>query len=95
MSARRDPSSPIFLVGFMAVGKSTVGRALSVRLGWGFEDTDAMVENAEGRMIEAIFRESGEGTFREAEWNALGSLRGRKEIVVATGWEEIKKKRKG
>ncbi len=85
MNARRDGSSPIFLVGFMAVGKSTAGRALAQRLGWGFEDTDVIVELAEGRTIETIFREAGEGRFREAEWNALLSLRGRREVVVATG----------
>lgn len=69
----------------MGVGKSTVGRALATRLSWDFEDTDALVERAEGRTIEAIFRASGEGRFREAEWDALRSLGGRKQLVVATG----------
>lgn len=69
----------------MGVGKSTVGRALAARLGWDFEDTDALVERAEGRAVEAIFRASGEGRFREAEWDALRSLGGRKQLVVATG----------
>ncbi len=85
MNACRDPDAPIFLVGFMGVGKSTVGRALATRLSWDFEDTDALVERAEGRAIEAIFRSSGEGRFREAEWDALLSLGGRKQVVVATG----------
>ena len=69
----------------MGVGKSTVGRALAARLGWEFADTDALVESAEGRTVEAIFRASGEGRFREAEWDALRSLGGRKQLVVATG----------
>jgi len=85
LSARRDPDAPVFLVGFMGVGKSTVGRALAARLGWEFEDTDALVESAEGRAVEAIFQASGEGRFREAEWDALRSLDGRKRLVVATG----------
>jgi shikimate kinase len=85
LNVRRDPEAPVFLVGFMGVGKSTVGRALAARLGWAFEDTDALVERAEGRTIEAIFRTSGEGRFREAEWDALSSLGGRKRLVVATG----------
>jgi shikimate kinase len=85
LNARRDPAAPVFLVGFMGVGKSTVGRALATRLGWEFEDTDALVESAEGRAVEAIFRASGEGRFREAEWDALRSLDGRKQLVVATG----------
>jgi shikimate kinase len=83
--ARRDTRSSIYLVGFMASGKSTVGRALAARLGWEFADTDEIVERALGRRIETIFHESGEGTFREAEWSALRSLAGRSRVVVATG----------
>ena len=85
MSARRDRDAPIFLVGFMGVGKTTVGRALAARSGWDFEDTDALVERREGCAVEAIFRASGEGRFREAEWEALRSLGGRTRVVVATG----------
>lgn len=69
----------------MATGKSTVGRALAEHLGWAFDDTDAIVERAEGRAIEEIFRASGEGRFREAEWQALRSIAGRRRVVVATG----------
>jgi shikimate kinase len=83
--ARRDASSPIYLVGFMASGKSTVGRALAARLEWEFADTDDMVERAQGRAVERIFRESGEGRFRESEWDALRSLAGRRRVVIATG----------
>lgn len=85
MNARRDPVAPIFLVGFMGAGKSTVGRALAARLRWEFEDTDALVTRAAGRSVDEIFRLSGEGRFREAEWTALCSLGGRKRVVVATG----------
>ena len=34
----------VFLVGFMGAGKSSVGRALSRRLGWAFEDLDDRIE---------------------------------------------------
>ena len=77
--------APIFLVGFMGAGKSTVGRALAARRGWAFADTDALVERAEGRTIEEIFRQSGEGRFRELEWDALRSLETTTRAVVATG----------
>jgi shikimate kinase len=85
LSARRDSEAPVFLVGFMGTGKTSVGRALAARWSWDFEDTDARVERAQGRTIDEIFRESGEGRFREAEWDALRSLAGRKRLVVATG----------
>jgi shikimate kinase len=75
----------IYLVGFMAAGKSAVGAALARDLGWEFVDTDALVESARGTTIETIFRTEGEGAFREAEWRALQSLAGRRALVVATG----------
>ena len=77
--------SAIFLVGFMGSGKTTVGRAVARRLGARFEDTDAIVQAFSGKSIEAIFREEGEGRFRELEWEALRSLHGAADVVVATG----------
>jgi len=76
---------PIFLVGFMASGKTTVGAVLAARCGWSFHDTDHMVVERAGRSIAAIFRAQGEGRFREMEWEALRSLRGARRAVVATG----------
>lgn len=61
----------IFLVGFMGAGKTTVGRALSRRLGLPFEDLDDRIQRREGKTIERIFRESGETEFRKAETAAL------------------------
>ena len=75
----------IYLVGFMASGKSTVGVELARDLGREFVDTDALVESARGTSIETIFRTEGEGAFRDAEWNALLSLAERPRLVVATG----------
>ena len=85
MSFRPTRSSPIFLVGFMAAGKTSVGRALAERLGWELADTDRLVEEASGMPIEAIFRSAGEGAFRDTEWSVLNELAGRSRLVVATG----------
>jgi shikimate kinase len=76
---------PVFLVGFMGCGKTAAGRALAAQIGWEFADTDDLVVQREGRAIERIFRESGEGRFRELEWEALVAQRGRRRVVVATG----------
>jgi shikimate kinase len=76
---------PIFLVGFMASGKSTVGKALAKALGWRLLDTDDLVEEREQRSIEKIFSESGERFFRRAEAEVLRSLDDLRRAVVATG----------
>lgn len=78
----------IFLVGFMGSGKSTVGQALSRRLGWRFDDLDSRIEAREERSIAEIFRDSGEAAFREAETSALRELLGELDdppIVAALG----------
>ncbi len=69
---RAQPS--IFLVGFMGAGKTSVGRALSHRLQWPFEDLDDRIETMAGRRIEEIFRVSGENGFRQVETAALRQL---------------------
>jgi shikimate kinase len=57
----------IYVVGFMASGKSTVGRLLAQRLGWSFVDTDEEIEAAEGTAIAEIFETCGEAEFRRIE----------------------------
>ena len=71
---RRTPVRAVFLVGFMGAGKTAVGRALSARLGWRFEDLDVRIEGAERRTIAEIFRDSGEAQFRKLEHAALRDL---------------------
>src|SRR5271169_5659788 len=64
----------VVLVGFMGAGKSSVGAALSRRLGWPFEDLDERIQAREQPSIEEIFRLSGEAVFRRLEHEALRSL---------------------
>ncbi len=64
----------VFLVGFMGAGKTSVGRALSHRLGWSFEDLDDRIQQREGRSIPEIFQASGEVEFRRLETAALQGL---------------------
>src|SRR2546428_2697763 len=73
-AAERVPVRTVFLVGFMGAGKSSVGRALSLQLGWPFEDLDERIQAREGRTIEQIFQQSGEAEFRRAEHAALREL---------------------
>ena len=64
----------VFLVGFMASGKSSVGQELARRLDWDFVDLDARIESRERQTISEIFRDRGEPGFRLAETNALRDL---------------------
>lgn len=59
--------SKIILIGPMGAGKSTVGRELASKLQSDFQDTDLLIENAEGRSISEIFVEAGEPYFRKIE----------------------------
>jgi shikimate kinase len=75
----------IVLTGFMGSGKTTTGRLLAERLGWEFRDLDTEVERRDGRSVPRIFAEDGEASFRHLESNALASLLGRKQLVLALG----------
>jgi shikimate kinase len=77
----------VFLVGFMASGKSTVGAELARRLGWDYVDLDSRIEARERKSVPEIFREQGEAGFRRAESNALQDLTQslERDSVVALG----------
>ncbi len=77
--------APVFLVGFMGAGKTTVGRALGHLLGREFVDLDDRIVEEDGRDIPRILRESGEPYFRDLETRILAGLRGRPALVVACG----------
>jgi len=59
------------LIGPMAAGKTSVGRALAARLGVPFADLDALIVQETGRSIPDIFRLEGEQAFRDREAAAL------------------------
>lgn len=64
----------IILTGFMASGKSAVGRALAQRLGWRLIDCDARIVAQAGKPIPEIFRECGEAGFRTLEQRIIDDL---------------------
>ena len=64
----------VFLVGFMGSGKSCVGQALALRLGWPFLDLDQQIEQRAGRTVAQIFREEGEPSFRRMEHDELRNV---------------------
>jgi len=75
----------LYLVGMMGSGKSTTGRPLAERLGYGFVDADAVIEQVAGCSISEIFERDGEEEFRNLETQVLRSISERHSLVVATG----------
>jgi shikimate kinase len=77
--------APIFLIGFMASGKTRVGKLLAARLGWAFVDLDELVVAAAGATIPEIFARDGEAAFRQHESEAVRAAAARPRTVIATG----------
>ncbi|MGE0591115.1 MAG: shikimate kinase [Vicinamibacterales bacterium] len=75
----------LYLVGFMGAGKTSVGRALSRRIGWRLEDVDERIEHRERRTVADIFASHGEPYFRQVERTVLRDLLPAREVIVATG----------
>ncbi len=63
----RNRHRNIGLIGFMATGKTVVGKNLADKLGLAFVDTDELVMEEAGKSIPEIFEEDGEAIFRELE----------------------------
>ncbi len=76
----------VYLVGFMACGKTTIGRLLAERLQWPFIDLDERIETDRGMAISRIFETRGEEEFRKLETEALrGAGQANGSAVVALG----------
>ena len=75
----------IYLVGFMAAGKTSVARALAKRLDWQAVDIDELIEQRERLTISEIFARRGEAHFRGVEREILLDQIGPRHRVVATG----------
>ncbi len=69
LKLKRTPG--VYLVGFMASGKTTIGRLLADELGWAFADLDEDIASAQGVAIADIFDTRGEEEFRRIERAAI------------------------
>ncbi len=83
--ANGDAPERVLLVGFMASGKTSVGRELASRLGWEFEDFDTVIEARAGKSVSQIFTEDGEAEFRRLESGVAEELLTRSNAVMASG----------
>lgn len=75
----------IVMIGFMGVGKTSVGKRLASRLGRPFIDTDAVVEEARSMTVREIFEKYGEGSFRETEKEVVARVSKLHRTIIAAG----------
>jgi shikimate kinase len=75
----------IFLTGFMASGKSTIGPILANTIGWDFLDLDRVIEQKTNKTIVQIFKDEGEQFFRNLETQTLKELSHLKKYVISLG----------
>ncbi len=76
----------VFLIGYMGVGKSTIGKKLATTLQLPFIDLDAKIEAQAGMKIPEIFSQKGEPHFREMETKSLAHYaRSIEGMVLSTG----------
>ncbi len=78
-------NQPLYLTGFMGVGKSTVGAALAKILGWQFIDIDALIVQEVGMSISDLFQQKGENYFRDLEFKMILKYAFYPRVVVALG----------
>ncbi len=74
MNSNNSNKKHIYFTGFMASGKSRVGRCLAERLNVQFIDTDTLIAENAGKSISEIFAEDGETVFRQMEKDLIQSL---------------------
>ena len=86
---------PIYLIGYMGAGKTTVGRLLAERLGWHFVDLDEAFAEIHGQTPAEYIREHGIEEFRYKEKYVVEDLAELPidKVIYATGggypcWED-------
>lgn len=75
----------ILLIGFMAAGKTTLGKALARDLGLQFIDLDHYIENRYHNTVSQLFADRGEEGFRQIERNMLHEVTEFEDVIIATG----------
>ncbi len=83
-------AKPVFFVGFMGAGKTTVARRLARNCGVAAVDMDTFIERQAGKRVKEIFAEVGEEGFRAVETDVLRQLAGGEGRLVSCGGGVVK-----
>ena len=81
----RHDTTPIYLCGFMGVGKTTVGKRLAQLTNRKFLDVDHEIERSVGMSIPEIFAKDGEVKFRELEKKMVEKLSSQRDVIISLG----------
>ncbi|MBQ9556612.1 MAG: shikimate kinase [Muribaculaceae bacterium] len=76
---------PVFLIGYMGCGKTTLGEVLAMEMGLRFIDLDDYIEQRHGASINQIFASLGESRFRDLETAAVRDVAAMTDVVVSCG----------
>ena len=75
----------IILIGMPGAGKSTVGVILAKTLGMNFIDTDIVIQEHAGRLLQEMIDEEGPGAFLKTEEETILSLTEKNAVIVTGG----------
>jgi len=77
----------IALIGFMGVGKTTIGKLLTQNLGFDYKfiETDELITQEAGKSVSRIFEEDGEERFREYEISACKKASKLNKTIISCG----------
>ena len=76
---------PVFLIGYMGCGKTTLGEVLARQMGLPYVDLDEYIERQQGQTIVELFAGVGELRFREIESAALREVAAMTDVIVGCG----------
>ena len=91
MAERMELTRPVFFVGFMGAGKTSVARRLARTCGAASVDMDTYIERREGKKVKEIFAEGGEEGFRAIETDVLRELGAKPDpLLISCGGGVVK-----
>ncbi|MDP2724081.1 MAG: shikimate kinase [Bacteroidales bacterium] len=76
---------PVYLIGFMGAGKTTLGKRLATAMGLTFQDLDHLFEEKYKLNINSFFEKYGENLFRKFEYELIKSTYEMQDVVISTG----------